>query len=189
MVLYKSKDFKVGLKVLFNTDPYIIIGNEFFKPGKGKAFNRLKLRNMVNNKIIKKTLKIGEGLEEANIFEKKVKYLYFDNIYFHFVDIKSFNYYEIKKECVGTNVDWIKEDLFYMIILWNDIPLCIDVPKVIVLKVISTDDISKNDIIMKNFKFCKLETGVIIKTPVFIKENDLIKIDTDKRLYISRVND
>ncbi|HFL8824152.1 MAG TPA: elongation factor P [Candidatus Azoamicus sp. OHIO1] len=187
MCSYKVKDYKVGLRILIDKDPYVILENEFFKPGKGQAFNRLKLKNLKNGVILKKTIKIGEDIELADVIEKEVKFLYFDNNGYCFIDPIYYNYYEVENSIIGTDRNWVVEGLLCTILLWENEVLSIKLPKVVVLRVVSTEDVSRQSVSAKNFKSSILETGVSIKLPLFIKVNDLVRVDTEKGEYISRV--
>ena len=187
MVLYKSKDICVGLKIEINKVPYIVLESNFVNPGKGQAFNKLKLKNILTNTVIIKTVKIGEKLKSADLFFLDANFLYNDNFIYYFIDPKTSDYYEINLDIIGKKKIWIKEDLLYSIVLWNNNVIAIKIPRFIELKVISTEIIVKGSIIAKNFKYSKLENGFNFKVPNFIKENDIIKIDTEKGIYVSRI--
>lgn len=186
-MLYKSKDFKVGLKVEINDVPYIILENNFVNPGKGQAFNKLKLKNMINDAVIPKTVKIGERLKAADVSSKEAKFLYSNNDGFCFIDIDSSEYYEVSPDFIQPYKGWIKEDVVYTILFWNGDIISFKIPKFIELKVISTEDVAKTSTVSKSFKNAILETNVTFKVPLFIKENDIIKIDTEKEEYVSRI--
>lgn len=189
MIFYKSKDFQIGLKIEIESFPYIIIENNFVNPGKGQAFNKLKLKNILNDKIITKTIKIGEKLKSADIFYENVIFLYKLNKIFFFINIESSKYYEVEENIINESIFWIKEELSYTLTIWNEKIIFVKPPKTIELKVISTDNVEKTSVVAKNFKYAKLETGISLKVPIFIKEKDIIKIDTEKRVYISRISD
>ncbi|HIH2762182.1 MAG TPA: elongation factor P [Candidatus Azoamicus sp. MARI] len=183
----KSKDLITGNKIEINFEPYLILDSTFMNPGRGQAFHKLKLKNMLTNSIITKTTKIGEKLKEANIDSKILKYLYKNDDILYFYDEKTFDYYEINLEKVKNSEKWIKEGLNYEITFWNNNPIDIKHPKFIELKIISADVYDKKSCASKTSKNAILETGLTIKVPVFIKENDIIKIDTEKEEYISRI--
>lgn len=188
MNFFKSKDFKVGVKVEINDEPFIIIENEFVNPGKGQAFNRLKLKSFITGLVIRKTVKLGEKLKSTDLFELKVKYLYFDSISFHFMNEDSFEYYDVTLDIIGDTKNWLKEGCFCFIVFWNDKIVCVKPPKFVELSVFECEDVSNMSVISKNSKNAVLETGVIIKVPLFIKIDDVIKIDTDEKSYVSRVS-
>ncbi|HIH2763111.1 MAG TPA: elongation factor P [Candidatus Azoamicus sp.] len=182
----KSKDVIIGNKVEINFEPYLILESIFMNPGRGQAFHKLKLKNMLTNSIITKTVKIGEKLKNADIDSKIVKYLYKNDNILYFYDEKTFDYYEINTDIIKNSEKWIKEGLNYEIIFWNNNIIEIKYPKFIELKVISADIYDKKSCAAKTSKNAILETGLTVKVPVFIKENDIIKIDTETEEYISR---
>lgn len=187
-MFYKSKDFCPGLKIEIDNHPYIILENKFVNPGKGQAFNKLKLKNLITNSIIIKTIKIGEKLKSTNLIIVDAQFLYQNNDIYFFINIENSDLYEINEYLIFEIRFWIKEGVSYSITIWNDNIISIKPPKFIELKVIESDNTEKKFIIAKNSKNVILETGVIIKTPLFIKENDIIKIDTENKTYISRIN-
>lgn len=188
MITYKSKDLEIGLKIEINNEPYIIIDMSFSNIGRGQAFHKLKLKNLINNSIIIKTIKVSERLKMADILSKEIKYLYnTDNIYY-FYDETTNEYYEINKEKIEKQIKWLKEGIQCTILLWNNEIIDIKLPKFIELKIVQTDDIKKDLGTHKNYKNAITETKNILKVPIFIKENDIIKIDTEENIYVSRIN-
>lgn len=183
----KSKDLITGNKVEINFEPYLILESIFMNPGRGQAFHKLKLKNMLNNSTVTKTVKIGEKLKEADVESKNLKYLYKNDNILYFYDERTLDYHEINTEIIKNIEKWIKEGLNYEIIFWNNNAIEIRHPKFIELKVISADMYDKKSCASKTSKNAILETGLTIKVPVFIKENDIIKIDTEKEEYISRI--
>jgi elongation factor P len=188
MIFLKSKDFKVGLKVEINDEPFCIVENEFVNPGKGQAFNRLKLKSFISGLVIRKTIKLGEKIKSADLFELKVKYLYCDNSSLHFINEDSLEYYDVDLELIGTVKQWLKEGCYCFIVFWNDKILYVKPPKFIELSVIECEDINTMSVISKASKNAILETGASVKVPLFIKINDVVKIDSEDEIYVSRVN-
>lgn len=188
-MFYKSKDFCIGLKVEIDNLPYTIIENKFINPGKGQAFNKLKLKNILNKSIIQKTVKIGTKLKAADILFIEVIYLYADNDLYHFMNSKTKEYYEVSIDIISSEKIWLKNESMYSLLLWNQQIIAIKPPRHIELRVLSIDNMDKSLTMSKNLKYAILETGLSIKVPLFIKENDIIKIDTEKELYISRLKE
>lgn len=188
MIFFKSKDFKVGLKVEINDEPFFIVENEFVNPGKGQAFNRLKLKSFLSGLVIRKTVKLGEKLQSADLFEMKVKYLYCDNNSLHFISEESLEYYDVTLEMIGDTKNWLKEGCYCFMVFWNANIICVKPPKFIELIVIESEDINSMSVISKTYKNAILETGFSIKVPLFVKKNDIVKVDTEEKIYISRVN-
>lgn len=188
MMFYKSKDFCMGLKVEIDNQPYTIIENKFISPGKGKAFNKLKLKNVINKSIIQKTIKIGTKLKSADIIFTDAIYLYNDQDIYFFINIKTKEYHEVLKDILLNEKKWLKEGLTYSLISWNKKIIAIKPPKFIELKVLSVNNVTEGTMTAKNLKHSMLETGISIKVPLFIKNNDIIKIDTEQEAYVARMN-
>lgn len=186
MTVYSTNDFKSGLKILLNGEPYSILENEFVKPGKGQAFNRVKFRNLKTGKILDQTWKSGDTAEAADVTEVELQYLYTDGSIWHFMDPKTYEQYELNKNIVADAAKWLKEQDFCAVTLWNNNVITVSPPNFVVLKVINTDPGLKGDTSGGGSKPATVETGAIIKVPLFVQINDLIKIDTRTAEYVSR---
>ncbi|QJC37293.1 elongation factor P [Enterobacteriaceae endosymbiont of Donacia thalassina] len=186
MVNYYSNNFKIGMKFIFLNQPYIIESSEFVKPGKGQSFVRIKMRNLITEKLIDKTFKSTDNLNTADILEKKLQYLYNEkNYFYYFMNKNNFEQIMIHSNIIGDKKKWLISQYDYTITFWNQIPIFLTLPNFIKLKVINTSLILKGDTINNN-KQAIISNGEIIKVPVFIKTGDIIKIDTRKKKYISR---
>lgn len=188
MVTYKSKDLEIGLKIEFNKEPYVILDVNFVNIGRGQAFNKIKLKNILNNTIILRTFKIGEKIKSADVLEKNIKFLYKTDESYCFFDSILSDYYDVSKTLVEKYQKWLKDGLDCTAVFWNNEIIEIKIPRFIELKVTSTDDIKKDLGTHKNYKFAQMETSIVIKVPNFIKENDIIKIDTEDETYVTRIN-
>jgi elongation factor P len=186
MAVYSTNEFKAGLKVILNNEPYVIVENEFVKPGKGQAFNRVRFRNLKTGKIIDQTCKSGETLEAADVIELALQYLYTDGTTWHFMDPKTYEQYEINKNIIMDTTKWLKEQDPCTVTLWNNTVIMVSPPNFIVLKVTETDPGLKGDTSGGGSKPATVETGAVIKVPLFIQIGDLIKIDTRTGEYVSR---
>ena len=186
MAVYSTNEFKAGLKVILNKEPYIIVENEFVKPGKGQAFNRVRFRNLKTGKIIDQTCKSGETFEAADVIDLELQYLYTDGTIWHFMDPKTYEQYEINKNIIMDTAKWLKEQDPCTVTLWNNVIIMITPPNFIVLKVTNTDPGLKGDTSGGGNKPATVETGAVIKVPLFVQIGDLIKIDTRNGEYVSR---
>ena len=186
MTVYSTNDFKSGLKILLNGEPYSILENEFVKPGKGQAFNRVKFRNLKTGKILDQTWKSGDTAEAADVTEVELQYLYTDGSTWHFMDPKTYEQYELNKNIVADAAKWLKEQDVCAVTLWNNNVITVSPPNFVVLKVINTDPGLKGDTSGGGSKPATVETGAVIKVPLFVQINDLIKIDTRTAEYVSR---
>lgn len=186
MATYQTNEFKSGLKLLIDGNPMNIIENEFVKPGKGQAFNRVKMRNLKTGRVIEKTFKSGESVEAADVMDLEVQYLYADGEFWHFMDPKTFEQYAAEETAIIDQKIWLKDEQIYTLILWNEQPLSISPPNFLELKVVDTDPGLKGDTATGGSKPAKLETGASVKVPLFIQIGEIIKVDTRTCEYVSR---
>jgi elongation factor P len=177
---------KPGVKVLFDGDPYAIIENEYVKPGKGQAFNRLRVRNLKNGRVIEKTLRSAETVEEADIVELEMQYLYNDGEFWHFMDPNNYEQLTADKIKVGEAAKWLKEQDSCKILLWNGVPLQVTPPNTVTLKVVETDPGVRGNTVQGGTKPAKLETGAVVSVPLFVNEGEMIKVDTRTGEYLNR---
>jgi len=184
---YSSSDFKNGLKVLIDGIPFNIIDTEFHKPGKGQAFNKLKLKNLKNGKVLEKTIKIGASLEKADVLTCEMQFLYSDGEQFHFMDSESYEQIAISKDTIGEIKIWLKEESICNITLWNDQAIDVEPPNFIESKVIKTDPGLRGDTAQGGVKPAEIETGANIKVPLFVDQGETIRVDTRTGEYVSRV--
>ena len=186
MAKYSTSEFKQGLKVILDGDPASIIENEFVKPGKGQAFNRVKLRNLKTGRVLEKTFKSGESIEAADVLELELQYLYNDGAIWNFMSPKTFEQYEVTTMIVADAGKWLKEQDFCTVTLWNDNPIQVAAANFVDLKVTETDPGLKGDTATGGSKPATLETGAIVRVPLFIQEEELLRIDTRIGEYVSR---
>ena len=188
MATYSTNQFKPGLKLMLDKDPCSIIENEFVKPGKGQAFNRVKLRNLLTGRVLEKTFKSGESLEGADVHETPMQYLYSDGENWHFMD-DNYEQYAADADVMGDTVKWIKEEDSCDVTLWNGRPISVTAPKFVNLKVTDTDPGLKGDTSSGGSKAATLETGAVIRVPLFIQIDEVLKVDTRSGEYVSRAKD
>jgi elongation factor P len=189
MATYSTNEFKAGLKVMIDNDPCSIIENEYVKPGKGQAFNRVKYRNLKNGRVLEKTFKSGDSLPGADVSESEMQYLYNDGEFWHFMAPDTFEQHAASKDTVGDTSRWLKEQDYCTVTMWNGHPLTISAPNFVVLKVIETDPGIKGDTVSGGNKPATLETGAIIRVPLFVDVGDLLRVDTRSGEYVSRAKE
>ncbi len=189
MATYSTNEFRGGLKLLLDGDPCVIIENEFVKPGKGQAFNRVKLRNLKTGRVLEKTFKSGESVEAADVMDRDLQYLYNDGEYWYFMDNESFEQYQADAQAMGDAVKWIKDQDVCNVTLWNNQPILVEAPNFVVLEITDTDPGLKGDTSGGGGKPATLETGAVVRVPLFVQIGEKIKVDTRKGEYISRAKD
>ncbi|MCP4660428.1 MAG: elongation factor P [bacterium] len=189
MATYSTNQFKSGLKVMLDNDPCSIIENEFVKPGKGQAFSRVKLRNLKTGRVLEKTFKSGESIEAADVHETTMQYLYTDGEAWHFMVPATFEQYAANEAAMGDTVKWIREEDTCDVTLWNNTPISVTSPMFVNLKVTETDPGLKGDTSSGGNKAATLETGAVIRVPLFIQVGEVLKVDTRTGEYVSRAKD
>ncbi|BBI50087.1 MULTISPECIES: elongation factor P [Halomonadaceae] len=187
MANYSTNEFKAGLKVMLDGDPCSIVENELVKPGKGQAFNRVKLRNLMTGRVGEKTFKSGDSLEGADVMDLEMEYLYNDGDMWHFMKTDgSFEQYAVEKKALGDSIKWLKEQVPYIITLWNDKAISVTPPNFIELEVVETDPGLKGDTAQGGSKPATLSSGAVVRVPLFINQGEVLKIDTRSGDYVSR---
>jgi elongation factor P len=189
MARYSTSEFKAGLKIMLDQDPCAIIENEFIKPGKGQAFNRVKIRNLKTGRVIERTFKSGESVEGADVMDIDVQYLYTDGEFWHFMVPDTFEQYPADSNAVADVVKWLKEQDICTMTLWNDSPLTITPPNFVELAVAETDPGLKGDTSGGGGKPATMESGAVVRVPLFIQIGEMLKIDTRTGEYVSRVKE
>jgi len=189
MATYTTNQFKAGLKVMLDGAPCSIIENEFVKPGKGQAFNRVKLRNLLTGRMLEKTFKSAESIEGADVTETQMQYLYNDGESWHFMVPDTFEQHAINSDVMGENKQWVKEQDTYTVMLWNGQPISIEPPNFVTLKVTETDPGVRGDTVTGGSKPATLETSAVIRVPLFIEIGDILKVDTRTGEYVSRAKE
>ena len=186
MANYSTNEFRLGLKVMLDGDPCSIVENEVVKPGKGQAFNRVKLRNLKTGKSWERTFKSGESVEAADIMDVDLQYLYNDGEVYHFMDQQSFEQQAADANAMGDAAKWMKEEDICTVTLWNGTPLAVTPPNFVELEIIETDPGLKGDTANGGSKPATLTTGAVVRVPLFVNQGDVIKVDTRSGDYVSR---
>lgn len=189
MATYSTNEFKGGLKIMLDGDPCSIIENEFVKPGKGQAFNRVKIRNLKTGRVIERTFKSGESVEAADVMEVQLQYLYNDGEFWYFMDPDSFEQHSADAKAVGESEKWLKDQDMCTITLWNGTPLSVEAPNFVILTIVETDPGLKGDTSGGGGKPATLETGAVVRVPLFVQNGEAIKVDTRTGQYVSRAKD
>lgn len=189
MAEYGLNEIRNGMKLIIDGDPCIVVDNEFVKPGKGQAFNRLRYRNLKTGRVIERTYKSGDSIPAADVVEIDAQYLYSDGNEWHFMAAETYEQYALHEAEVGDAKLWLKEQSDCKITLWNGTPIVV-VPAIFVnLKIVETDPGLKGDTSGGGSKPAKLESGAVVRVPLFIQEGEVIKVDTRTGAYVSRAKE
>jgi len=186
MANYSTNEFKSGLKVMLDGEPCSITENELVKPGKGQAFNRVRLRNLRTGRTWERTFKSGESVEAADVMEVDLQYLYTDGEFWHFMDTDTFEQQAADEAAVSDVKQWLKEEDICTVTLWNGSPLTVSVPNFVTLEIVETDPGLKGDTASGGGKPATLSTGAVVRVPLFISIGEVIKIDTRTGEYVGR---
>ncbi len=189
MAVYSTNEFKSGLKIMLDNDPYAVIENEFVKPGKGQAFNRVKLRNLKTGRVLERTFKSGDTVEGADVVDMDLQYLYSDGDLWHFMNTSSYEQLAADAKAMGDAAKWLKGEETCIVTLWDGVPLAVAAPNVVTLTITQTDPGVRGDTATGGTKPATLETGAIVKVPLFVNEGERIRVDTRTAEYLSRAKD
>ncbi len=186
MASYGTNDLKNGLKLMIDGEPCNVLETEFVKPGKGQAFTRVKIRNLPSGRVVERTFKSGESVEGADVMEMEMEYLYNDGEFWHFMDPNSFEQVAADEKAVADSAKWLKEQDKCSVILWNGNPISVTPQNFVELEVTETDPGLKGDTTSGGSKPATLQTGAVVRVPLFINIGEVLKIDTRSGEYVSR---
>lgn len=189
MATYTTNEFRSGMKLMIDGVPCNIIDVDFVKPGKGQAFARVKLRNLQTRRTVEKTFKSGENVEAADVMDTEMQYLYNDGEHWHFMHPDTFEQVAAGADAVGDAAKWLKDQDTCTVTLWNNSPIEVVPPNFVELKIIETDPGVRGDTASGGTKPATLETGAVVKVPLFVEQEETIKVDTRTAEYVGRVKD
>lgn len=186
--MYSTSDFKKGLKILIDGQPFSVVDFQHVKPGKGNQFTRTKLKNMITGSNLEKTYKSGEKFEVPDVMTRDCTFLYKEDSGFVFMDKENYEQYIMSPDAVGDSGNFLTENLEVTILFFNSRAIGVDVPNSVFLKVAQTDPGVKGDRVTGATKPATLETGFVVNVPLHIAEGDTLKIDSRTGEYIERAN-
>lgn len=189
MAQISTNEFKSGLKIEVDGQPYVIVTNEFVKPGKGQAFNRVRLKHLLTAKSLDRNFKSGEKFDVADVLETEMRMLYRETDGVVFMDDKSFEQVKISDDNIGDTMQWLLEDLVYGILFYNGEPVAVEPPMFMEMKIAKTDPGARGDTASgRVLKPAETESGAKIQVPIFVEEGERVKVDTRTGEYVSRVS-
>lgn len=186
--MYATNEFRKGLKLEIDGIPYEIVDFQHISPGKGRAFTRTKLRNLLTQNVIERTITSGDKIDRANTEQREMAFLYKDAAGYHFMDQENYEQVALQEETLGASKDFLQENLVIKVMYFNERPIGVELPSHVVLKVIETDPAFKGDTVTGGTKPAKLETGASVQVPFHIKEGDVIRVDTRDYSYVEKAN-
>lgn len=187
MAQYSTNELKPGFKVEVEGEPYNVVSNEFVKPGKGQPFNRVKLKHLKTARVVEKTFKSGEKVDAADVEEIKMRMLYKEADAAVFMDDKTFDQITISLTLIGNNEHWLMEEVLYDIVFYKGQPIDVQPPTFMEMTITETAPGVRGDTSGRVLKAAITETGAKVQVPIFIEENEKIKVDTRTGEYVSRV--
>jgi len=182
-----TADFRNGAKLELDGEPFIIIEFQHVKPGKGGAFVRTKIKSLKSGNVIDRTFRSGEKLESPNLEEKTMQYLYATGEEYFFMDNETYEQQPLSAAQLGESKNWLKENMEIKVLYHNGNPIGVEVPMFVELKVTYTEPGVKGDTASGGTKPATLETGAVVKVPLYMEEGEVIKVDTRTGEYIERV--
>jgi elongation factor P len=184
--MLSTTDFRKGLKIKVEGEPYYIVDFQHARTAQRRAFVRTKLKHVKTGAVLERTFSAGETFEEPDFEQKTMQYLYHsDNEYF-FMDCKTYDQVSLTEEQLGNYKWYLKENSEYRILFFEGNPVNVDLPTSVILKIVSTEPGIKGDSVTNIMKNATLETGLVVKVPLFVKEGEMIKIDTRNGEYLER---
>ena len=184
--MYSTTDFRKGLKIEIDGTPFEIIEFQHFKPGKGGAMVRTKLRNILNGRVLDNTFRSGEKVDRPNLESRDMQFLYHEGEQLVFMDMTTYDQMHMDAEATDGKANYLKDGQECRVLLYNEKPLDIEIPASLVLEVTETEPGAKGDTVSNVTKPATLETGVVIQVPIFVNIGDRVKVDTRTNDYLGR---
>ena len=187
MATHGMNDVKNGLKILVDGYPCTIIDTDFIKPGKGQAFTRVKYRNLKTGRTVEMTMKSTDSVESADVVDTDMEFLYSDGEFWHFMHPTTHEQIAADEKALADAAQWLKGNEMVIVTLWNGSPLTVTPPNFVELQIVETDPGVRGDTSGGGGKPAKLETGAVVRVPLFVNQNEIIKVDTRTGEYVGRV--
>lgn len=182
-----TNEFRAGIKVEVDGEPYTMMSNEFIRPGKGQPFNRVKLKHLMTGRTIERTFKSGEKIDIADVEENKMRLLYTDQDSATFMDDNTFDQIQVPLTLLADNKQWLMDELVYSIVFYKGQAIDVIPPTFMEMNITETAPGLRGDTSGRVLKPATTESGAKIQVPIFVEEGDRVKIDTRTGEYVSRV--
>ena len=185
--MYQSSEFRKGIRVDIDGKPHIMLEAQFVKPGKGQAFNRCKLRNLLTGSVLERTFKISESLKKADVTDETMQFLYQQGEDWVFMNTKTYDQLEMTEDQLGDAKNYLIENMEVQVQLWEGKPISVEVPNFVELEITQCDPGVRGDTVSGATKPATLQTGFVVNVPLFVEQGETIRIDTRTGLYMDRV--
>lgn len=187
--MYDTKEFKKNLKVEIEGIPFTIVDFQHVSPGKGAAFTRTRVKNLLTGAVLEKNIKAGDKVDVPNIVYAEVQYLFSEGTFITFMDTTNYEQVMLDASLVGESKEFLKEGVICKLMYYNDKPVGIELPNFIEATIIETEPAVKGNTVSGNVtKLAKIDSGAKVAVPMFIKEGDLVKVDTRDGSYVEKIN-
>lgn len=184
-----TNELRVGVKIMVDGDPCTVLESDLVKPGKGQAFTRIRFRNLKTGRVLERTYKSGETAELADVVDTDLQYLYADGQFWHFMFPDTFEQVAADQAVVGDAAQWLREQDICTVTLWNGTPIAVTPPNFVNLRIVETDPGVRGDTASGGGKPATLETGAVVKVPLFVESGEVIKVDTRTGQYVARAKE
>ena len=189
MATYTTNDLRSGMKLMIDGSPCSVVEVDFVKPGKGQAFARVKIRNLLTGRVVERTYKTGETMEAADVMDTDMQYLYNDGEHWHFMHPDTYEQLAAGKDAIADAAKWLKEQDMCTVTLWNNDVIAVVPPNFVELQITETDPGVRGDTASGGGKPATLETGAVVKVPLFVEQGEVIKVDTRTGEYVGRLKE
>ena len=186
MATLGMNDVKNGLKIIVDGHPCVIVDTDFIKPGKGQAFTRVKYRNIKTGRVGEVTMKSTDSVESADVVDTDMQYLFSDGEFWHFMQPDTFEQHTADANAMGDTGQWLKGEEECVVTLWNGVPIAVAAPNFVELKIVETDPGLRGDTSGGGGKPAKLETGAVVRVPLFVGQDEVIRVDTRTKAYAGK---
>lgn len=184
--MYGVSDFRNGLKILYQNEPFVIIEFQHVKPGKGNAFTRTKIKNLLNGRTLEPTFKSGEKLGVPDVDENEMQYLFVEGTHYTFMDTTTYDQVLVDKKALGGQEGFLVENCNCQVLVWNGLPISVTLPNFVTVKIVQCDPGVRGDTATGATKPATLEPGAVVQVPLFVNEGDSIRVDTRTGTYMER---
>jgi len=184
--MISTSDFRNGSKIELDGEPYTVVEFQFVKPGKGGAFVKTRIKSLKTGNVLDKNFRSGDKFQEPDILEREAQYLYASGNDYNFMDTQTYEQFFLSSEQIGEAMNFLKENMIAQIVFYEGKPLSVELPMFVELKIIQTDPGIRGDTATGGAKQATLESGAVIKVPLYIEEGEIIKIDTRTRTFVER---